>query len=93
MGLFRTIDDIVSNPDRSRMWKIIDVVFLSFLWCITVLSLLIWLDGNAWTSWSVLVRILVPITVIATARTWYQYPRRSRSSGPPQDEDEPFDDT
>jgi hypothetical protein len=91
-GLLRTIDDIVSNPDRSRMWKVIDVVFMCFLWFVTGLSLLIWLDGNAWTSWSVLVRILVPITLIATARSWYQYPRRSRRSPTLEDEDDHLDD-
>ena len=78
MGLFKTIDEIVGSPYRSRSWKIADVLFLCVLWSTTAISVAIWIDGHEWSSWSVIVRVLVPLTIIATARSWYRHPRVSK---------------
>lgn len=77
---FRTIEIIVGNPSRSRSWKVIDVTVLSVLWIATICSIVIWLAGNAFTTWSLVVRILPVITVIATAQTWYQHPSPSKKA-------------
>ncbi len=78
MGLFKTIDEIVGSPYRSRFWKIADVLFLGLLWFTTAMSVAIWIDGHEWSTWSVIVRVLMPITIVATARSWYRHPRLSK---------------
>jgi hypothetical protein len=78
MGFFKTIDLIAGSPIRSRAWKIIDVAFLCTLWAASIASVVIWLDGNAFTTWSVIVRILVPMTLLVTARSWYRHPKLSK---------------
>lgn len=80
VGLFRTIDDIVGNPHRSRPWKIVDVTVLGVLWILSLVSIAIWLDGNAWSTWSVVVRILPLIALIATAQSWYRHPSPSKEA-------------
>ncbi len=78
MGLFKTINMIAANPFRSRTWKILDITVLCVLWIATVVSILIWLDGHSWSGWSVAVRILVLVTLAATARSWYRSPTASK---------------
>ena len=78
MGLFNTIDVIVGSPIRSRIWKFIDVLILCLLWTATIASFLIWLDGNAFTTWSIVVRVLPLITLTATASSWYRHPTLSK---------------
>jgi hypothetical protein len=80
MGPFRTIEIITGNPLRSRPWKVIDVTLLSALWVATIASILIWLAGNEWSSWSIVVRILPVIAGIATAQSWYQHPSPSKKA-------------
>ncbi len=78
MGLFKTIDEIVRSPYRSRTWKFIDVTFLVSLWTATAVCVAVWFDGHPWSSWRVASQILLPLAVIASARSWYRYPRRRR---------------
>lgn len=78
MGLFSTIDVIVGSPIRSTTWKFVDVLILFLLWTATIASFLIWLDGNAFTTWSIVVRILPLITALATASSWYRHPKLSK---------------
>ena len=78
LGLFRTIDDIVGNPVRSPFWKIVDVTVLCVLWTAMIVSLVGTFDVNATPSWAVAARVLVPSTLVATARVWYRHPKLSR---------------
>ena len=47
MGLFRTIDDIVGNPYRSRGWKVFDISLLTVLWGATAICIL-WVFAKSW---------------------------------------------
>jgi hypothetical protein len=78
MGLMKTIDFIVGNPNRSRAWKRFDVALLVLLWSASIASALMWLATGQWSIWFVVVRVVAPITVLATARSWYRHPRYSR---------------
>ncbi len=77
MGLFRTIDVIVGSPVRSRLWKVVDVTFLCVLWTATIVSVLASF-GDPWSTWDIIVRIIVPVTLLATARSWYAHPKLSK---------------
>jgi hypothetical protein len=48
------------------------------LWIATLISPLIWFDGNAFTTWSVIVRILILLTALGTLRSWYRHPKLSK---------------
>ena len=78
MALLKTVEMIVGSPYRSNGWKVFDVTLLCLLWAATIVSVLIWLDGNFLTGWDVGVLTLSFITVIATARVWYRNPRWSK---------------
>ena len=76
MGLFRTLDDIVDNPLRSRFWKIVDVTLLGVLWIGAVVFVVMWLIGDPFSNWYFAARIWVPITLLATCRSWYRFPKK-----------------
>jgi hypothetical protein len=69
VGLFKTIDVILGSPNRSKGWKVFEVTILCALWFATIVSIIIWLDGNAWTTWSLIARLLLLVTGLATARS------------------------
>jgi hypothetical protein len=75
VGLFKTIEFIVDNPMRSRLWKTIDVTVLCFLWGTSVVFVI-----GAWDSqtFEIGLRVVLPITVLATVRGWYRHPSLSR---------------
>ena len=70
MGVFRTVNYIVGNPRRSRGWKVFDVTLLCLIWSAAMFSVVSQL-GDPVSSWSVVAKILVPIAVLAGARSWY----------------------
>jgi hypothetical protein len=78
MGLVRTIDLIVGSPIRSRIWKIVDVAFLSVLWTASIVCVVDGLAGGPFSMWYFAARLLVPVTMLATARSWYRHPGLSK---------------
>lgn len=83
MGVLKTIDYIVSNPRRSPGRKIVDVVALCCLWLLTAVSAYMNFVKYPLSGWEPAMFVLIVISVIASARSWYQYPRGRRSTLPP----------
>ena len=79
MSLFKTLDEIVGSPYRSRAWKVFDVTLLTVLWTATVVSFVLTYgtSGIASNLW-IVPRVLAPVTLIVTARSWYWHPKLSR---------------
>jgi hypothetical protein len=63
--LLRTIYYVVSNPNRSVAWKVIDSLFLAFLVVLVVISLTEPFDYL----------LLLPWVVLVTCRSWYSLPK------------------
>ncbi len=73
MGLFDTLDHIVSNPNRRRGWKVFDVVLLCSLWAAAgIAAYMSWRSPR--TSWEPAMFILVTVALVATVRSWYDFP-------------------
>ena len=66
--LLRTISYVVTNPNRSLTWKIIDSLFLGFLVVLVVISL----------SEPFGYLLLLPWVVLVTCRSWYALPAPSK---------------
>ena len=78
MGLRRTVELIVTDPRRSRFWKVFDVTLLSVLWLGAAVLTVLWLRSSDVSGWYVALRLWVTIAVLATFRSWYRFPRPSR---------------
>lgn len=68
----RLITEIVTDPHRPVAWKIFDAALLTVLW--VGLPVVIVVGWN--TNTFVLLRFWIPLTILASARSWYLHPRR-----------------
>jgi hypothetical protein len=83
--LLRTIVFVITNPNRSLAWKVIDSVFLLALF-ILVLAVLL----NPSVDDLLYFFLLVPLVVLVTYRSWYSMPRsRGRRVRPAADQSPP----
>jgi hypothetical protein len=82
--LLRTIVYVVTNPNRSLAWKVLDSVFLVALLFLVLTVLL-----NPSPDDVAYYFMLVPVVVLITCRSWYSMPRAPRPKVRPT-EDRPM---
>jgi hypothetical protein len=76
---------VITNPNRSLAWKVVDSAFLLAL-LILVLALLL----NPSVEDLLYFFLLVPLVVVVTSRSWYSMPRsRGRRARPAADQSPP----
>ncbi len=77
MGPVRLVNEIVDDPRRSTGWKVFDVSLLAVLWFgLVFLVFATFADRD----WGPLLRLWIPLTLIASMRSWYLHPRRRNSA-------------
>jgi hypothetical protein len=74
-------NQILTDPDRSRGWKILDVTVLGVLWSGVIVIGIAMIANSVFEPLFV---IWAGVTGIASARSWYLHPSgRRRPSAPP----------
>jgi hypothetical protein len=81
VGILRTVEYIVTNPRRSTARKVVDVTALCALWLAVGVSAYMNFVEDPMSGWEPTMFILVALAVVASARSWYQYPKARRSRG------------